>query len=446
MNVAVPISRKLFNIYALFTREPFVQYFSKELEFYSNGNGGLLGLISLDLIDRDFYACILSRDSSKQYRAELVEASIPTIEEARKWIDEKMGSDSIVFHDNEYEFFDLFDDVRKEDKQHPHFKLLKNSLALLSAKRVVEEISYHYKDIDGNFIDQFQSINGFDSRVWELFLFCFFREQFFSFKRNSYAPDYMVEKFNNEIAVEAVIVSRKTEVDTFDYKSLETVEERLKNEVPLYFGSAIFDKMKKKYWEKDHVKGKPFLIAIADFHDTMSMTWTYNALLEYLYGYKYSYDFDEEGELEITPVKVDDYVKQNGQVIPSGLFLQPGSEKLSGVIFSSCGTLSKFNRMGKQAGLGTDKNTLIRMATIYNHEPNATEPNFMRYIVDGESDETWSEGVVIFHNPNAEVPLDPNLFDERVAQSFYENGLINTFMPDIFPYNNFTHNLINEEE
>jgi len=111
MNVAVPISRKLFNIYALFTREPFVQYFSKELEFYSNGNGGLLGLISLDLIDRDFYACILSRDSSKQYRAELVEASIPTIEEARKWIDEKMGSDSIVFHDNEYEFFDLFEDV-----------------------------------------------------------------------------------------------------------------------------------------------------------------------------------------------------------------------------------------------------------------------------------------------------------------------------------------------
>lgn len=50
------------------------------------------------------------------------------------------------------------------------------------------------------------------------------------------------------------------------------------------FGSAIYDKVKKKYWEKKHVQNKPFLIAIADFHDTMSMTWSFNSLVEYLYG------------------------------------------------------------------------------------------------------------------------------------------------------------------
>jgi len=100
MKTALPINKKLFDIYLLFTREPFVRYFTRELEFYSNGNGGLIGLISLDYTDNDYYGCILSRDKSKQYRTEIVEASIPTIEEARNWIDDKMSSNSIVHHDN----------------------------------------------------------------------------------------------------------------------------------------------------------------------------------------------------------------------------------------------------------------------------------------------------------------------------------------------------------
>jgi len=444
MKTAIVINRKLFNIYVLFTREPFIQYLTEELEFYSNGNGGLIGLISLDLTDNDYYACILSRDKSKQYRAELIEASIQTIEQARNWIDEKMSSNSIIHHDNNSDYFDIFQELNKDDKQHPHYKLLKENVALISAKNVMKEISYHYKDIDGNFIDQFQSLNGFDSRVWELYLFCFFREQFFSFQRNFNAPDYLIEKLNQEIAVEAVIVSRKKELGKEEHKTIDQIQKLLKNEVPLLFGAALFDKMKKKYWEKDHVKGKPFVIAIADFHDTMSMTWTYNALLDYLYGYRYEHSYDKEENIEVKPIKIGNYTKQNGTEIPSGFFFQPNVEHVSAIIFSTCGTLSKFNRMGKQAGLGTDDNTLIRFGSFYNHEPNADKPNLISYQVSEESNETWSEGVVIYHNPNALIPLNPELFDERVSQSFFgsEDRLIHSAMPLIFPYNSFTQNLI----
>ncbi len=448
MKTAIPINKKLFDIYLLFTREPFVQYFSEELEFYSNGNGGLLGLISLDITDQDYYGCILSRDKSKQYRAELVTASVETIDEVRQWIDDKMSSNSIVFHDNKHEYFDLFQNLNNEDNQHPNFKLLSSNIALSMAKETIKEVSYHYKDIDGNFIDQFQSINGFDSRVWELFLFCFFREQFFSFKRNYNAPDYMVEKFNEEIAVEAVIVSRKTELDS-NAKNDKEIQEKLKNDVPLLFGNALFDKMKKKYWEKEHVKGKPFVIAIADFHDTMSMTWTFNSLSDYLYGYKYEHSFDESGELIVKPIKIGDYTKPNGTKIPSGFFFQPNSENVSAIIFSSCGTLSKFNRMGKQAELGSDIPTLIRTGTFYNHTPNADKPNFVTYKVDKESKETWSEGTVVYHNPNAKIPLNPAFFDDKVAQCFFRDKLIHSKMPKYFPYNSFTQNLIpkpDEEE
>ncbi|CAM4300437.1 glycosaminoglycan attachment site [Cytophagaceae bacterium 50C-KIRBA] len=446
MKTAVPINKKLFDIFLLFTREPFVQYFTRELEFYSNGNGGLLGLISLDLTDNDYYGCILSRDTSKQYRAEVIEASIPTLEEARKWIDEKMSNNSIVFHDNKHGFFDLFQILSKKDQQHPNYTLLKEHISLSSAREVIKEISYHYKDIDGNFINQFQSLNGFDARVWELFLFCFFKEQIFSFKRNFKAPDYMIEKFNHEIAVEAVIVSRKTELGESIPKSSEEIQEKLNNEVPLLFGNALYDKMKKKYWEKEHVKDKPFVIAIADFHDTMSMTWTFNALSNYLYGYKYQHSFDKKGQLIVKPIKIGNYVKQNGQEIPSRFFHLPDSENVSAIIFSSCGTLSKFNRMGKQAGLGNHKVTLIRTCSFYNHEPNTDKPNLISYKVDETSIETWSEGVIVFHNPNAKFPLNPAMFDDRVAQCFFEDELIYSKMPKYFPYNSFTQNLIPHEE
>ncbi|WP_338759246.1 glycosaminoglycan attachment site [Bernardetia sp. ABR2-2B] len=440
MKTVIPINKKLFDIYILFTRDPFVQYFTKELEFYSNKEGGLLGLISLDLTDNDYYACILSRDKSKQYRSELVESSLKTIEEARAWIDENMDNNSISFHDNNHNFFDLFQDLSNEHKQHPNYKLLNSSIALSMAKECIEEISYHYKDIDGNFIDQFQTMNGFDSRVWELFLFCFFREQFFSFERNFNAPDYMIKKFNQEIAIEAVIVSRKTSMNN-EPKEPKEIKKELENATPLLFGSALFDKMKKEYWKKEHVKGKPFLIAIADFHDTMSMTWSFNALSDYLYGYTYDYSFDANGELIINPIEIGNYTKPNGQEIPSGFFFQPNSDNVSAIIFSSHGTLSKFNRMGRQAGLGSNIPTLIRIGEFYDHTPNAVKPNFIKYTVDENSNETWSEGVIVFHNPNAKIPLDPKYFDDKVAQFFFRDNFLYSKIPKCFPYCSTTINL-----
>ncbi|WP_426473862.1 hypothetical protein [Chryseobacterium balustinum] len=443
MKLAIPISKKLFDIYLLFTREPFVRYYSQELEFYSNGNGGLLGFISLDLTDKDYSVCVLSRDKSKQYRAERIQVSISSIEEARDWIDNTMGDDSITFHDNKHEFFDIFENLNNHQQLHPNFIHLRDHLAYEAAKTTLSEISYHYKDIDGNFIDQFQSKNGFDARIWELYLFCFFREQYFSFERAYEAPDYIVEKQSYKIAVEAVVVSRKTSLENnYEPKNQNEIDEKLKNEMPLLFGNALYDKSKKKYWEKAHVKGLPFIIAIADFHDTMSMTWSFSALLEYLYGHTYKHTFDTEGNIVIEAVKVNNYVKRNGTEIPSGFFLDKENENISAVLFSSCATISKFNRIGKQVGFGNEKSKLIRMGSFHDHTPNADKPKFIMYEVDKDSNENWSEGAIIYHNPNAKIPLDPNLFEDSVAQCFFQEGKLINYFPEIFPYNNLTQNLI----
>lgn len=446
------INRNLFNIYLLFTRHPFVRYFTQELEFYSNLDRRLLGLISLDKEDGDFYTAIFSRDKSRQYRAEKIEHSLSTIKEARDWILNNLTGDSLIQHEEQSQYFDLFKIKVKPKQLHPYFKLLNEEVAFEAAKEVIKEVSYHYKDIDGNFIDQFQSINGFDSRLWELYLFCFCREELFSFKRNSHSPDYIIEKFGKEVAIEAVIVGRnrdkpphnKGQIDLEYLKNLDNIEQRMINEMPLKFGSPLFDKLKKKYWELPHVQGHPFVIAIADFHEDLSMTWSFSAIIDYLYGTKYTHYHDDKGELIITPSKIKEFTKPSGSTVPAGFFFQSDAENVSAIIFSSIATLSKFNRMGKQAGLGSQKCKIIRSGLCYNHDKNASKPNFFQYTVDESSKETWAEGVSIFHNPNAKIPLDKDLFPS-VAHHEFRDNILYSENPPFLPYNSINQNIVIKE-
>lgn len=443
------INRNLFNIYLLFTREPFSRTYINELEFFSNGDNTIIGLVSLDLIDNDFSGVVLSRDQSKQYRAENVITCLSTLEEARQWVQKEMSSDKIIIHDNKSNFFDLFNTITKENQIHPYYNSLKNDEAFSGSKDVIKEISYHYKDIDGNFIEQFQSLNGFDARLWELYLFCLCREESFSFKRNKHAPDFIIEKFNEIIAIEAVTIScdssKKIDIKNFEPKSKEETTELLKDEMPLKFGSALFSKLKKKYWELEHVNGKPFLIAIADFHDTMSMTWSFPALITYLYGYTYEAKHDKNGKLVITPIKITEFVKKTGTKIPAGFFNQPDSENISAILFSSTATVSKFNRMGKQAGLGSEKLSIIRMGAKHNFDENSSESIPFINHINEECNELWSEGVSIFHNPNAIIPLKKELFPS-VAHHFFKDENISSIFPNFFPYFSMNQNIVSVDK
>lgn len=55
----------------------------------------------------------------------------------------------------------------------------------------------HFKDIDGNFIEQFQS-TGFDARLWELYLNTYLIEEQLFFDRNYNAPDFIVKNMTNK--------------------------------------------------------------------------------------------------------------------------------------------------------------------------------------------------------------------------------------------------------
>ena len=206
--------------------------------------------------------------------------------------------------------------------------------------------------------------------------------------------------------------------------------------MPIRFGSPLYSKLKKKYWELPHVKGNPIVFAIADFHDDHSMLWSSTALINYLYGYRHEFHYDENNKLVTVPKEILVH-KVGKKEIPSGFFFQPNAEQVSAILFSASGTISKFNRLGRQAGFRDPNVIMIRQGTCHDHEPNACVPRVFSYRVDENSQETWGEGLSMFHNPNATRPVPEELFPS-IAHHHFDNGQIVSLLPEFHPYGSFT--------
>lgn len=429
------------------SRSPRAAFFSTEIDWYSNKDESVLGVILLDTSDKDYVWLTLGRDEIGRYRNFGINASIETQEEAKAQLFEEIRkitqSGQTVFPQGDKgKALDLFTIIVPEEKIHPFFRRLTEEPAFSCAKGIIGEMMPHYIDIDGNFIEQFQSA-GFDARIWELYLNSYLIEEGFEFDRSHFAPDFNVNKYGHKVCIEATIVGRKaplTEEDARiparEYSKEELIEKSL-GEMPIRFGSPLFSKLKKKYWEHEHVAGNPLVIAIADFHDKQSMLWSSTSLPSYLYGVRHDSYHDEEGKLNIEPIQIDMH-KFGDKEIPSGYFFQPDSEHISAVMFSNSGTVSKFNRMGMQAGFGSKDIMLIRTGFCHDHDENASMPKAFAIKVTGESDETWSQGLSMFHNPNAKNPIHPGLFPS-IAHHFFKDGQIISDLPKFYPYTSTTN-------
>ena len=118
----------------------------------------------------------------------------------------------------------------------------------------------HFPDIDGNFIEQFQT-GGFDARLWELYLFTYLREAGFFVDRSHARPDFLVSAGGHSVAIESVTVGRRPDRPPRYLKEFPAVrtaaqiKDAHKDEIPLKFGSTLYSKLKKRYWTLPHVRG-----------------------------------------------------------------------------------------------------------------------------------------------------------------------------------------------
>ncbi len=318
--------------------------------------------------------------------------------------------------------------IVSEERLHRNFKILTTGEHHSPARAIIREIAYAFVDVDGNYARDFQT-TGFNSRLWELFLFVFLYEQKFYVDRQFDRPDFCAVKFGFPVAIEAVTVNPTVGEEPPSPESPEEAHDLRQNYMPIKFGSALYSKLRKPYWELPHMQEIPFLIAIHDFHGGDSMTWSAPAIEDYLYGLRASWRKDEKGTLHITETPITEH-EWKGKRIPSGFFNLPDAEHVSAVLFSNSATLSKFNRMAKLAEFGNPDVMMFRVGTKHKFDPNATEPlPFKVEVVPGKYSESWSEGVRVYHNPRALIPIRENLF-EGCSQHFLEDGRRVAILPE----------------
>lgn len=198
--------------------------------------------------------------------------------------------------------------------------------------------------------------------------------------------------------------------------------------MPIKFRSPLFQKLEKKDWERNHAKGLPYIIAIADFHGPQTMIWSGSALSSYLFGLGVELKPTPDGGLSWSYVPIREHV-QGEKRIPSGFFDQANAENVSAVLFTNAGTPAKFNRMGVLADFGDPSVRLIRQGTMLNPDPESALPlRFSIDIDDPDYHEGWADELKVFHNPNALHPLDRNLFP-KARHHFLKDGDIKSYGP-----------------
>lgn len=441
------ISKNQFDLYLFFTKEVGVELVNEEISWYMNEAKTLWAVICLDKIDNNYNVIFCARDENRQVRCIDLKTDIESFESAKEFMH---------FHAQSLEYKiespkkpkrkildDLFVPIAKHSKLNPNFLTVSKRPPYSAARNVINEIMPHFFDVDGNFVQQFQT-TGFDSRLWELYLFCYFNEEGLQINRKHFAPDFLLDSAKAEVSVEAVIVSNKNATGICrPFPKAEDITREEKT-MPAKWGSSLYsklthvDKAGTHYWEYPHTKKKPFVIAIADFHDTFSMIWSQTSLITYLYGVEYNYSFDSDGNIIVHPHKVTSHPKGVGQnTIPSGFFFQKNSENISAVLHSSCATISKFNRIGKQCGLDENNVLMYRIISVYDPMPNSVSPKISSYMVTENTSESWGEGVTVFHNPNAKHPL-PSDFFHNAAQCYLQDDLIHITSTNPIVYSSIT--------
>ncbi|MGH8056967.1 MAG: hypothetical protein ACREOH_06970 [Candidatus Entotheonellia bacterium] len=248
------IDAKRFKALAAQARSPAAAYTSEELAWYANADETVIGVILLDTIDDDYAAIVLGRDEGGRFRAFDLEVSIQTMDEAVDWMIGTImwytSTGKKVFPQGDIrKGIDLFSPIVPIEKQHPCFITLDSDSAFIPAKTIINHMMPYFIDIDGNFVEQFQSA-GFDSRLWELYLNAYLTEEQLFINREHNAPDFIVKKYGKSVAIEAVIVGRRENNPPKFFKNYNTpriplnlIEEH-ENAMPIKFGSPLYSNNK----------------------------------------------------------------------------------------------------------------------------------------------------------------------------------------------------------
>ena len=447
-----PMSAERFNHYALGMRSSFAKLIAQEQSWWADQKEQIIGMVFRDLKDGDFGWLLLSRDRVDRFRAVKMNQSFGSeasaTSELRKIIETTIKTADLaelgVQGDEPNVPFDVLRVSPRTDPAtlHPHFRALLETPGHAPARAVIKEIGPWLAPSDKHFIEELQK-RQFDQRLWELYLWTAFRDLGFDVTQME-APDFLCHAAGVEFSVEATTVAPSQGGLLSGHPNPKTPEEMgafLEGYMPIKFGSSLLSKVKKEnaegehYWERPETSGKPFVVAIADFHREAQpdelvalTTFTQSALWPYLYGRRVDWEMVDGGIVGRYPKSSSHRFRE--KAIPSGFFYQPGVQNVSAVLFSNAGTIAKFDRMGVVAGFGGLHHAYTRVGVRYDPDPDAVRGiSFSDNVSAPTYKERWCDELQIFHNPNAKIPLSHEWLS-GIAQFWYKEDGIFGLAPD----------------
>jgi hypothetical protein len=283
----------------------------------------------------------------------------------------------------------------------------------------------------------------FHTRLWEAHLLASFREQGLVVAQPYSSPDFHIQNCGgSEAWIEAVTANPPVPYDHVNSRPTEPpedVRERFLGPAAVRFAKTLGSKLQRRYDRLAHVSGKPFAIALADFHAPASMTWSREALVGYLFG-MHAETAEVGGRVIAVSSRSSHLLGESA--FPAGLFRNADHGELSAVVFTNACAISKFNRVGVSAGALAKGLRYVRLGKFYDRTPGALDG--IPFCLDVTSDEyrrlwpqgyePWSAELEVFHNPFAQYPLPHALVPEAthwfevegeiVCEAHYETSVL----------------------
>jgi len=309
----------------------------------------------------------------------------------------------------------LFDRLFPDEQLHEKFILLRDSY--LFEKEVINEWVEEFKDRDNKIIKEFQTT--FHSSFWEFYLHKVFYELGFKIKDGYARPDFLIEK-PTPFIVEATVAQIKKDGrpehernldDMFESEKLVHLRDNFTEiitEATIRNSNAVWNKLslyKKSYSQLEWVKPTmPYVIALSSYNQIDYGYEFIFSMLQLLYGVELNISTFIESPVErvLKPGTESSYIDLN-------LFSKNEFEDVSAILFSCTTTLGKLTSLSNSAKMSRNVDLVYY---------DITTPQFIL----SQAEEQLTEGLFLFHNPNAKNPLSKEFFDKTSILQFDGNS------------------------
>jgi len=318
----------------------------------------------------------------------------------------------------------LFDSTGiDETKLHPKFKLLRDQPTLYGEREIVENWTDNFIDRDNKIVLEFQTT--FHSTFWEFFLYRLLIEAGFTIDFSHDRPDFIITA-PYEIYIEAVVAEIKKDgakeaqrtlddiLSMCNPPHLQTDFKELIDEAIVRNSNAILSKSKKylnSYSDLSWINPTfPFVVAMCSFDQINYGREYYYAMLALLFGKYYN------------PVTryFDDIISimkpNTDSEIPVGLFNDDSFSHISAIIFTCTLTFGKLTSL-----FNSSTNSERQLNKFVNVRHDTEEPFYKIHIVSQEVPEELSDGLFIFHNPNAKNKLPEDFLNQTNIIQLHAN-------------------------